>query len=382
MKDKARIHFVAEHAMAQTRNLANYLRKTGLYKNVDVIEDFEDTVDISFNPLDMKSQLHWLTVFLVGAPNWSFAGPTCPGYLGGIDHPQEKRHMHMINHPVKGDVWACYQLKCRKEHGNNGLVVPRNDDLMDSRDFRMMTSILVHDPAPLRRLNTTDLWRAPSEGDRTLDAAFHNEVLGVRVPVNNLPSGRFKSYEPNPGENISRNDKHKVCLELANTDKISDTRLLGGMSPEMLRGVGKLSQEEAKRIVDKCFEMFPGIRDYATSVIGMLTKENEHLKKNLKESDEALSASNTEVDLLRGEKKKLNKELDEWDRARLIPDNLPKAVDEMLRFLAGVNWQDHARAEQREFLEKFSNLKKAYDEIPNFDTQDPNGVRKAKKTCS
>lgn len=125
-----------------------------------------------------------------------------------------------------------------------------------------------------------------------------------------------------------------------------------------------VSQEEAGQIYQEVLKMFPAIGNYygsqalklANDQIAMLQAKVDVLEEEIDNCDEIKKFQNEKVT-------KLEKELEDWDKATLLPKSVEPAMDKMLRFLANLNMQDHSIAEQREFNERFKELKDSYKEI-------------------
>ncbi len=306
MKSKAIVQFVADHAERSAQNLYDFLRKTAMYNQVILSSTFEAQVYIEFNnPFDMKSQLHWLAVALLELPSWHFVGPPCPGLDKGIKHEVGRTHMGHINHPTKGEQWICHQARCRM---NQDVV---QDDFMTLGDFRMSMQILQNDPSPIRKLSTTPVWKRET---LTKPVPFDTETSGIK-----------------PGRLPSRMDERNTLV--------------------MRRVMERITEDEAKKMLEELYKNFPALKNWhQMSELTRLSAENERIREELKESDEALSNSNTYLDELRSRTKQL-------EAMNMAEEPVVKAADAFLRLMAGFNMQDHSVLEQREFNTKFHALK-------------------------
>lgn len=133
------------------------------------------------------------------------------------------------------------------------------------------------------------------------------------------------------------------------------------MSPEKLSKLTNIEADGARHLIDAWFRQWPEIKRYFDGQqITMLTAENDRLREELDNAEEAKKVLHADLN-------KLKKELNESDEAlsesntkldeRPSEQPVVKAADELLRFLAGINMQDHSAQEQRDFNSKFSKLK-------------------------
>lgn len=187
----------------------------------------------------------------------------------------------------------------------------------------------------------------------------------VEVDKQNLNSDLFNKAAVREAAAEFTKTRTKIAINRAATKHMNFS-----LDPKDIRELASVDEDSAKALIEQLFKSWPAIKGWhEMSQLTKLTAENERLREDLAEERDALSQSQEAVRFMHAEVAKLKKELNESDEA-LSESNtkldekpserpLVQAADGMLRFLAGLNMQDHSIQEQRDFNTKFKALKDA-----------------------
>lgn len=133
------------------------------------------------------------------------------------------------------------------------------------------------------------------------------------------------------------------------TDGLATQNVTWAKEATELRESLGLREDQAKALIESYYKAWPSLKDWhALSQLTLLTSEKERLEIDLQDEKEGHECTRRSLDNLR---KEVNDPTNDPD--------VVKASDNLLRFLAGLNMQDHSIQEQREFNEKFHALKNA-----------------------
>lgn len=485
MKTKIRLQFGNDMAAEEVAAFATYLHKSCLFKSVCLEDDgyretpgHEDLVEIELDGAELKAQFTWLIAGLTKWLGWEFVGPECPRKRKVV-HTQATRNLVSMKLPRFGrEKWSCMDNLCRRSE-KSMVEIDRNDDVMNYREFTMMSHLVMGDPGPVTKfaIDTETNGFNPDSKYRPYGLrSLANQFLGKDVASQQHWREQYMKIDysqPNHVGQIPRDtDVNKISKTLLNADfesvewatlfyqlGLQDPRLLhisraeslqyaagwvdgGGVllvnsdtNPDAIRSVfdkwarenhpadgvqlaifevdeQNLSQEILAKLkeaagrfatvsdnrmrvarqmaktpkfsdvptsgkvlqvhdevisdhmVKDILKMFPSIGDgYRDQALRQAHDQIAMLSAKVASLEDEVSNCDETKKFMHAEKKKLENELELWDKAVLLPKSVGPAMDNMLRFLASLNMQDHSIQEQRDFNFRFKQLKDAYEEV-------------------
>lgn len=322
MKTSANIQFTGPAHRNSARNFFTSLAINGMKFQRLIFHDEEQDytfIEIELTEAeDLKFQLNAMVQGLAQHTGWEFVGPRCK-HIGTVKHKPHHAFMMNMAPRMLGEAWSCFEINCRKEFGlhteNREMYT-----LMTYKEFNMMMHSVNTRPEP---------------------ATLAPVAMPKSPPLNRMIQAS--------AADISNSKLRKVVKAgLAYNMSIPKMAMLSGSSTE-----------EVTALIEEFMKAWPGIANYLEDVAGKVKEMGQPLVPLPTTGPIPVPIAKLQGDRIR----ELEKQLAEWDEAKLLPKDLVRKSDSLLRFLASLNMQDHSIKDQRDFNVVFGDLKRELEKL-------------------